>query len=87
MYKIEFSVTAAKTYLKLPKNIQQQIDTKLHLLAQNPYEKNHAIKHLHGLKGCYRLRVGDWRIIYEVVNQKLKIYIIKIGLRKEVYRT
>jgi mRNA-degrading endonuclease RelE of RelBE toxin-antitoxin system len=38
------------------------------------------------MQGCYRLRIGDWRIIYEIANQTLKIYVIMIGQRKDVYR-
>jgi len=62
------------------------MDSRLQLLAQDPYARNNNIKPLTGGdKGCYRLRVGDWRIIYEIVNDSLTIYVIKIGQRKEVY--
>lgn len=87
MYKIEFSTESAKVYLKLPNKIRQQIDVKIKLVAQGPYARNNNIKPLKEMGGCYRLRVGDWRVIYEVVKQKLRIYVIKIGHRKEVYRT
>lgn len=86
MYEIEFSVKAAKTYLNLPKKFRGKIDKKLNLLAENPYMKHNNAKPLKGMSSCYRLRIGDWRIIYEVINNKLKIYVIKIGLRKEVYK-
>lgn len=86
MYEIEFSIKAAKTYLKLPAGIKRQIDMKLGRVAMNPYAKLTNVKPLVDMKGCYRLRVGDWRVVYEVVNQVLKIYVIKIGQRKEVYR-
>ena len=86
MYEIEFSIKAAKTYFKLPNNIKQIIDIKLDLVASDPYAKNNNVKALEGMKGCYRLRAGDWRVVYEVINQNLKIYVIKIGQRKEIYR-
>jgi len=86
MYEIEFSVKAAKTYLKLSSHTKQLIDVKLGLVAKNPYAKNNNIKPLKDMNGCYRLRIGDWRIIYEIANQTLKIYVIMIGQRKDVYR-
>lgn len=87
MYKVEFSKQAAKVYLKLPIHFRQQVDIKLRLLAELPYAKNNNINPIKGITKCYRLRIGDWRIIYEIINETLKIYIIKIGQRKEVYRS
>ena len=86
MYKIEFSIEAAKRYLKMPIKIRQQVDIKLQVITKSPYAKNNNIKPLKGMNGCYRLRLGNWRIIYEVINEKLIIHIIKIGQRKEVYK-
>lgn len=62
------------------------MDVKLNQVAKNPYAKHNKVKPLKNMKRCYRLRIGDWRIIYEIVNQNLKIYVIIIGQRKEVYR-
>jgi len=86
MYKIEFSTQAARTYRRLPGFIRQQVDAKLLLLAKAPYSKNNNIKPIQGAARCYRLRIGDLRVIYEIINEILKIYVIKIGHRKEVYR-
>ena len=86
MYGIELSIKAAKAYLKLPAQFQKRIDAKLTMIAENPYGKHNNVKSLQGMHGCYRLRIGDWRIVYEIVDDKLKIYVIKIGQRKEVYR-
>ena len=86
MYSIELSTKAAKAYLKLPVQLRKRIDAKFTAIAENPYAKHNNVKPLQGMHGCYRLRIGDWRIVYEVVDGKLKIYVIKIGQRKEVYR-
>lgn len=85
MYDIEFSIKAAKSYLKLQKKLRDRIDNKLKRVAQDPYAKHNNVKSLQGIKGCYRLRVGDWRVVYEVIKSQIKIYVIKIGQRKEVY--
>ena len=86
MYEIEFSIKAAKSYLKLQEKLRNKIDKKLEKIAQAPFAKYNNIKSLKGIKGCYRLRIGDWRIIYEIIKGRMKIYIIKIGQRKEVYK-
>ena len=74
-----------KERMKLSPMLRLQIDEKLKFLAENPYAKNNNVKPLKGTPGCFRLRVGDWRVVYEIVNQKLNILVVKIGHRKEVY--
>jgi mRNA interferase RelE/StbE len=84
MYKIEYSSKAAKEFVKLPMQIQKQIRRKLDILAQDPFA-NAQVKAMKGDGGAYRLRVGDYRIIYAMENAKLIVTIIRIGHRKDVY--
>ncbi|MEI6706939.1 MAG: type II toxin-antitoxin system RelE/ParE family toxin [Methylococcales bacterium] len=54
-------------------------------LAINPYPAN--TKKLKGsAKACFRVRTGNYRIIYEVHNQELIIEVIEVGHRKDIYR-
>jgi mRNA interferase RelE/StbE len=85
VYKILFSSQAVKTIQKLPRNIALSIREKINLLAADPYNPNLNSKKLHGRAG-YRIRVGDWRIIYELKNEELIIIIIKIGSRGDIYK-
>jgi mRNA interferase RelE/StbE len=87
MYKIFYSAQAIKNYSKLTEDMRKQVDKKMLAIAKVPFEKNNNIKPLQGRKHCYRLRIGDWRIIYELIQNELKIIIITIGHRKEVYKT
>lgn len=86
MYTIELTKIARKAYLKLPNKARLSIDAKLEALSQAPFAKHHDVKHLIGLKNCYRLRVGEWRIVYRLQTDILMIEIIKIAHRREVYR-
>lgn len=86
MYKIDFSTKAAKIYMKLPEDIRQLINIKFDQIAKDPYAKHDNVKPLKNMKGCFRLRIGSWRIVYEIVNERLKIYVINIGKRSEIYR-
>lgn len=71
--------------MKLPSKIRLQIDEKLQSLTTDPYAKNNNIKPLKGMNGYFRLRVGNWRVVYEIINKTLKVCVVKIGHRKEVY--
>jgi mRNA interferase RelE/StbE len=64
----------------MPKNTALTILRKIEALALSPYAKNHNIKELKGLEG-FRLRVGDWRILYQIHNNILQIYIVTIAPR------
>ncbi|NMC54838.1 MAG: type II toxin-antitoxin system RelE/ParE family toxin [Chloroflexi bacterium] len=85
MYKIAYTTQAAKTLLKMPKNTALVIREKLEQLAQDPYAPHPNAKKLQERPG-YRLRVGDWRIIYEINNEEVIIIVLKIAPRGEVYR-
>lgn len=85
MYKIFYTKTTLKTLKKLPRNVQMTLRQKIELLAENPYAANNNVKKLQGIDG-YRLRVGDWRIIYDIYDKKLVIEVIKIDSRGGVYQ-
>ncbi|MBS0271107.1 MAG: type II toxin-antitoxin system RelE/ParE family toxin [Proteobacteria bacterium] len=85
MYEIYYKPLALKALLKMPKNQALLIRNKINALKADPYVKNSNVKKLQGIEG-YRLRVGDWRIIYHVDHKVLKILVIKIASRGGVYK-
>jgi len=86
LFKVEFLAEAIKELSELDKPIQRIIKEKIDLLAQNPDNLKNNIKALKGeFSGKYRLRVGDYRVIYRVENEIITITIIRIGHRKEIY--
>ena len=92
-YKIEFHPAAKKELGKLDKQIQVYIIKSLDLFINSyssEYEseliKQSKIKKLKGnWKGFYRLRLRNYRVIYEKIENKLIIHIVRIAHRKEVY--
>jgi len=68
----------------LPKSQQKKIAVKIDKLSKNPYARN--AKKLIGEKDLFRIRSGDYRIIYQVKDKILLILILKIGHRKEIYK-
>lgn len=69
----------------MPRPEAERIAKRLYQLAENP-DTATDVKALSGRTGEYRLRVGDWRIIYRIVRDKLQIQIVKIGPRGDVYK-
>lgn len=85
MYKIVFKKEVVKSLGKLPRNVEKTIREKLEAIAANPYAEHPNAKKLQGREG-YRLRVGDWRVLYEIQNDQLVILVLKVAPRGEVYR-
>jgi mRNA interferase RelE/StbE len=83
-YKIEFMQTAATALASLPRNVQERINVKITALTENPHPRDAKI--LRGKHKLYRIRVGDYRIIYQIEHHRLVILIVKIGHRKNIYR-
>jgi mRNA interferase RelE/StbE len=85
MYRIKYSTQSAKALLKMPWNHSQLIRENIEQIAIDPYIRIPNAKKLQGRPG-YRLRVGDWRIIYEINQGEVLILALKIAPRGAVYR-
>ena len=84
MYKITFSKKADKALRRMPRNVAINIAEKIKQLANDP-EGMRNVKKLTNHPG-YRLRVGDWRIVYTVDDNKLVIHVINVKIRGEAYK-
>ena len=82
-YDIEFRPAALRELRKIDRSTQPRIRGAIALLAQDP--RPPASRQLRGRDG-YRLRVGDYRIIYTIDDGVLLIVVVTIGHRREVYR-
>ncbi|MBI3623613.1 type II toxin-antitoxin system RelE/ParE family toxin [Candidatus Pacearchaeota archaeon] len=80
MYKIEWTKKALDNLEDFENSISQRIIKKVNELSANPFSKD--IKKLKNMLG-YRLRVGDYRIIFDI--EKDVVVILKIGHRKNIY--
>ena len=85
MYKITYTTQAAKSLLKMPRNSANLIREKLAQIANDPFASIPNAKQLQERSG-YRLRVGDWWVIYEINKDEVVIIVMKIAPRGEVYR-
>ena len=86
MYAIEFLLSAKKELKKLDFVVQKQVKEKIVLLATDPDKLKNNIKALKGeYSGKFRLRIGSYRVVFQVVEEQVVIIVIRIGHRKEVY--
>ena len=83
-YRVELKKSAAKVLKKIPKPDQRRIRDRIDSLCDNLPEP--ATTKMKGDNPFHKIRVGDYRIIYEVHSDILVIMVLKIGHRKEVYR-
>jgi len=85
MYKLKYRRQARNYLAKLPFKIKSKIVAKLHVLKINPDNSHLDIAKLKGENG-YRLRVGQYRVIYTRQDDLLIIEIVKIRPRGDIYK-
>lgn len=83
-YHIEILPKAARQIRKLPKSVQDLLFPALFALADNP--RPLGCKKMAGSTDEYRIRVGNYRIVYQVQDKKLWVLVVRLGHRREVYR-
>jgi mRNA interferase RelE/StbE len=85
LYRILYRKTISKDLRKIPLAIQKFLYERITALASNPFPE--GVQHLQGYKNTYRIRMGNYRIVYEVATTIRIITIVKVGHRKDVYRS
>ncbi len=84
-YTIAFTKQAVRVIQKMPRDTARMVNQKLEQIAEDPFASHPNVTKLQNREG-YRLRVGDWRVIYMIQREQIVILVLKIGLRGEVYR-
>jgi mRNA interferase RelE/StbE len=85
MYRVRLLDAASKDLAKLDKPVARRILERVHRVAENLTDSD--LEALTGdFEGLFKLRVGDYRIIYELIHGEQLIMIHAIGHRREIYR-
>lgn len=84
-YQIKWTNSAKKELKKLDKKVIPRLIDAIDELAKNPYPQ--GVKKIVNSENNYRIRVGDYRIIYQVISNTLIIYIVKVGSRQNIYKS
>jgi len=84
-YELQIVPSAQKEIAALPTSVRRRVDEHIRALADDPRPKG-ALPMKGKKKGLYRLRVGDYRIVYQVRDKVLVVVVVKVGHRGHVYR-
>jgi mRNA interferase RelE/StbE len=83
-YQVAFAPAAERQLRKLAREVQVRIVAAAESLQVNPRPR--GVVKLEGSDGFYRIRVGDWRIVYQIEDERLIVLVLRIGHRRDVYR-
>ena len=82
-YNIEIKRSAAKEIRQLPASVRQVVVVVITGLAREP--RPSGCKKLRGYPDTYRIRKGEYRVVYEITDRKLLVMVVKVGHRQRVY--
>ena len=83
-YKVILKPSVEKDFRSLPKNILAKVFSAIKNLAEEPFPNR--VTKLEGTDRTYRIRVGDYRIVYEIEKTEKAIIILYVRHRREIYR-
>jgi mRNA interferase RelE/StbE len=84
MWSVTYTADAIKALVRMDRAVAKRIRAKVLALAEDPRAPNNNVKKLTGIEG-YRLRIGDWRVVYTLKHDILTIVVIRVGHRREIY--
>ncbi len=83
-YSVIISGSALKAMNRMPEKVRFRVDKKILSLSKNPLPR--GVKKLRGSERFYRIRTGQYRVVYQIDGDQLRIIVIRIRHRKDVYR-
>jgi mRNA interferase RelE/StbE len=83
-YLVKFKPSAERAFRKLPAEQRRRVAAKIEPLAGNP--RPAGVELLEASERLYRVRTGDYRIIYQIQDAALLVLVVRIGNRREIYR-
>ncbi|WP_328970114.1 type II toxin-antitoxin system RelE family toxin [Streptomyces sp. NBC_00239] len=86
-YAFRFTTAAQRQLRAIDKPAAMRILAALTALGDDPYREDADIKELSGPSGLYRLRVGSYRVAYQVLDGELVVLVVKVGDRRDGYRS
>lgn len=82
-YSVRIKDSAAKELARLPRDARERLIDAIDRLGEEPLAGS-ALKG--GMRGLRRLRVGDYRIVYELLDDELVVLVVRVAHRREAYR-
>ncbi|MFE1250571.1 type II toxin-antitoxin system RelE/ParE family toxin [Streptomyces sp. NPDC058766] len=85
-HAFRFTAAAQRQLRAITRPDAMRILTALTALGDDPYRQDADVKKLTGPSGLYRLRVGSYRVAYQINDGELVVLVVKVGDRRDVYR-
>ncbi len=83
-YRVELKPSVVESLAKIPLSDRKKIARKIDSLSENPRPR--GVVKLAGEESLYRIRSGDYRIIYQIQDEQLLVLVVRVGQRGDVYR-
>jgi mRNA interferase RelE/StbE len=83
-YTLEFTASATREFRGLQRQLQRRITAKVTALCEDPFPP--GSKKLKTQANHFRIRVGDYRVVYRIDGKRVVVVIVRMGHRREVYR-
>ncbi|MEK6609992.1 MAG: type II toxin-antitoxin system RelE/ParE family toxin [Gemmatimonadota bacterium] len=83
-YRIAFTRRAEREFGSLPERERVRLGRRIDALATTP--RPSGMKTLGGAEDLYRLRSGDYRVIYQIEDRVITIAVVRVGHRRDIYR-
>lgn len=81
-YRVEFTASAAKEVRQLDRVVRRRVLVLLQALSDEP--RPHGARRLRGRDG-WRVRIGDYRVLYDIDDEGATVLVVKVGHRRDVY--
>ena len=82
-YEVSFHKAAAKEFAQLERSVQKRVAKAIDALRGDPYPQN--AETLKGSASARRIRVGSYRVVYEVYVDRVLVFVVAVGHRREIY--
>lgn len=83
-YEVQISTAAEREFRKLPTDVAKRLKPAILALADNP--RPQGVVKLAGEENAWRIRVGDYRVLYQIHDRALLVLVVEIAHRREAYR-
>lgn len=83
-YRVDVSPAARRDLRKFDPQVRRRVQAAIELLAESP--RPPAAKQLVNSGGAWRVRTGDYRIVYEIHDDRILVLVLRVGHRREIYR-
>ena len=85
MYIVHYQKHAARRLIRMPLKLARRVRDRIETIANDPYQHHPNVTRLRGQENCFRLRFGDWRVVYALDKERNLLLVAKIDQKGQVY--